>query len=238
MSTTSEPLDLFWFLPTSGDGPLSRLRRRATARPISAICARSPMAADRLGFGGVLLPTGNSCLDGWIVGAGARAATERLQIPAWRCAPASSTPALAARQAAALDRISQRPPAAQHRDRRRPDELAGDGVSARPRRALRADRRIPDHLARPARRRAVDFDGKHLTATRRPARPFRQRAAAASAALVRRLVASRHRGRRRACRYLPDLGRAAGAGGREARRGARRAPRRGRHAALRHARCT
>ena len=27
------------------------------------------VAADRLGFGGVLLPTGNNCLDGWITGA-------------------------------------------------------------------------------------------------------------------------------------------------------------------------
>jgi alkanesulfonate monooxygenase len=56
-------------------------------------------AADRLGFKGVLLPTGTRCEDAWIVAAGLIPLTEKLKfLVALR--PGSGTPALFARHAA------------------------------------------------------------------------------------------------------------------------------------------
>ena len=76
-----QPLNLFWFLPTGGDGPYlgSTLGHRPAdfgyLREIAA-------AADRLGFGGVLLPTGNNCLDGWTLGSALAPATQTAEVPA------------------------------------------------------------------------------------------------------------------------------------------------------------
>jgi alkanesulfonate monooxygenase len=74
----TQPLDLFWFLPTSGDG--SYLGTDKGHRPADIGYLRDiAQAADRLDFGGVLLPTGNNCLDGWMVGAALAPQTERLK---------------------------------------------------------------------------------------------------------------------------------------------------------------
>ena len=68
MPHSNAPLDLFWFLPTSGDGPY--IGSEDGHRPAEFGYLRDiAVAADRLRFGGVLLPTGNNCLDGWITGA-------------------------------------------------------------------------------------------------------------------------------------------------------------------------
>ena len=57
MTTTDKPLDLFWFLPTSGDG--TYLGSEQGHRPADARYLREiAQAADRLGFRGVLLPSG------------------------------------------------------------------------------------------------------------------------------------------------------------------------------------
>jgi alkanesulfonate monooxygenase len=97
-------LDIFWFLPTSGDG--TYLGSPVGHRPAEFGYLRSvAMAADRLGFGGVLLPTGPQCEDGWTYAAALAPITERLRfLVALR--PGILSPALAARQAATLDRIS------------------------------------------------------------------------------------------------------------------------------------
>ena len=92
---TKQPLDLFWFLPTSGDG--SYLGTEKGHRPADIGYLRDiAQAADRLGFGGVLLPTGTNCLDGWMVGSALAPQTERLKfLLALR--PGFLTPGLAAR---------------------------------------------------------------------------------------------------------------------------------------------
>jgi alkanesulfonate monooxygenase len=126
MTAATDPLDLFWFLPTSGDGPY--LGSDAGHRPAELSYLRQiAVAADRLGFGGVLLPTGNNCLDGWTVGAALAPATERLKfLLALR--PGILTPALGARQAAALDRISDGRLLLNIVTGGLPKELAGDGI--------------------------------------------------------------------------------------------------------------
>ncbi len=98
------PLDMFWFLPTSGDGRYlggSDGRRAADNRYMREIA----QAADRLGFKGVLLPTGTGCEDAWITAASIVTHTERLRyLVALR--PGMTLPGEAARQASAFDRLS------------------------------------------------------------------------------------------------------------------------------------
>lgn len=51
-------MELFWFIPTHGDGRF--LGTREGARAVTYhYCKQVAQAADELGFAGVLLPTGN-----------------------------------------------------------------------------------------------------------------------------------------------------------------------------------
>jgi alkanesulfonate monooxygenase len=159
---TKQPLDLFWFLPTSGDGPY--LGTEKGHRPADIGYLRDiARAADRLGFGGVLLPTGTNCLDGWMVGSALAPQTERLKfLLALR--PGFVTPGLAARQSAALDRISNGRLLLNIVTGGQPKELAGDGL------LLDHDERYAqtDEFLHIWRRLLTDgkadFAGKHLTA--------------------------------------------------------------------------
>ncbi|MDO1737136.1 LLM class flavin-dependent oxidoreductase, partial [Escherichia coli] len=63
------------------------------------------LAADSLGYYGVLLPTGKSCEDSWLVASALAPLTRRLRyLVAVR--PGLQPPTLAARMAATLDRLS------------------------------------------------------------------------------------------------------------------------------------
>lgn len=97
-------LNLFWFLPTHGDGHY--LGTAEGARAVDhGYLTQIAQAADRLGYGGVLIPTGRSCEDSWLVAASLIPATERLKfLVALR--PGIISPTVAARQAATLDRLS------------------------------------------------------------------------------------------------------------------------------------
>jgi alkanesulfonate monooxygenase len=97
-------MNVFWFIPTHGDG-----RYLGTANGARAVDGEYMQqiagAADRLGFEGVLLPTGSSCEDPWITAASLIHATKRLKfLVAVR--PGLMSPTLAARMAATFDRIS------------------------------------------------------------------------------------------------------------------------------------
>jgi alkanesulfonate monooxygenase len=101
--TGQEPLRLFWFLPTAGDGPYLASQEGWRPAEIGYLQAIA-QAADRLGFEGVLLPTGPSCLDGWTLASSLAPLTRDLKfLVALR--PGVIAPAYAARQAAALDRV-------------------------------------------------------------------------------------------------------------------------------------
>jgi len=161
-SNKNRPLDLYWYLPTHGDGPYlgtDERHRPATFGYLKEIA----QAADRLGFKGVLLPTGTRCEDAWIVAAGLIPLTERLKfLVALR--PGSGTPALFARHAAALDRISGGRVLLNVVTGADPADLAGDGNKlAHDERYAQTDefltiwRRILS--GEPA-----DFEGKYLSA--------------------------------------------------------------------------
>ena len=104
----------FWFLPTNGDSrSIVALSHTATHqsipngyRPASRrYLAEVARAADRLGFEGVLTPTGTFCEDAWLSAAALLSETERLKfLVAFR--PGLVPPTLAAQQAATLQRFS------------------------------------------------------------------------------------------------------------------------------------
>lgn len=97
--------DIFWFLPIHGDG--HHLGTSHRARDVDqAYLQQVAQAAEALGYGGVLIPTGRSCEDSWIVAASLIPVTQRLKfLVALR--PSTISPTVSARQAATLDRLSQ-----------------------------------------------------------------------------------------------------------------------------------
>lgn len=123
---TDKPLDLFWFIPVSGDG--SYLGTTQGHRPADfGYLKQIAQAADRLGYGGVLIPTGKSCDDPWITAAALAAHTERLKFLV-AARPGVASPTFVARQAAALDRISNGRFLVNIVTGGNPSELAGDGI--------------------------------------------------------------------------------------------------------------
>jgi alkanesulfonate monooxygenase len=108
------PAKFFWFLPTSGDSRSIVASSHASSNqvlppnyrpPTRAYLAEVARAADRLGFEGVLTPTGTWCEDAWLTAAALLAETEKLKfLVAFR--PGLVPPTLAAQQAATLQRFS------------------------------------------------------------------------------------------------------------------------------------
>lgn len=98
-------MQMFWFIPTTGDGRYlgdSRQARETNLPYLRQIAS----AVDELGFEGVLLPTGNLCEDAWVVASSVMPFTRRLKfLVAVRPTIMSAT--LAARTAATFDRLSE-----------------------------------------------------------------------------------------------------------------------------------
>jgi alkanesulfonate monooxygenase len=96
--------NVLWFLPTHGDGRY--LGTSIGGREVDLRYLRQiAQAADDLGYYGVLLPTGRSCDDSWVVASALAPQTEQLRfLVAVR--PGLQSPTVAARMAATLDRIS------------------------------------------------------------------------------------------------------------------------------------
>ncbi|MFB9330346.1 FMNH2-dependent alkanesulfonate monooxygenase [Paenibacillus aurantiacus] len=97
-------MELFWFIPTYGDG--RHLGTTNGARAITPVYLRQiAQAVDDLGYDGVLLPTGRSCEDAWVIASSLIPATQKLKfLVALR--PGLMSPTLAARMAATFDRTS------------------------------------------------------------------------------------------------------------------------------------
>jgi alkanesulfonate monooxygenase len=101
----STDANVLWFLPTHGDG--RHLGTTVGGRPVNLHYLRQiAQAADDLGYFGVLLPTGRSCEDSWIVASAIAPFTERLRyLVAVR--PGLQSPTVAARMTATLDRVTE-----------------------------------------------------------------------------------------------------------------------------------
>lgn len=153
-------LNMFWFLPTHGDG--RHLGTSEGARIVDhAYLQQIAQAADRLGYGGVLLPTGRSCEDSWVAAASLIASTQRLKfLVALR--PGIISPTVAARQAATLDRLSGGRALLNLVTGGDPEELAGDGVFLDHQARYEATAEFTRIWKRVIQGENVDFDGKHL----------------------------------------------------------------------------
>ncbi|WP_233873088.1 FMNH2-dependent alkanesulfonate monooxygenase [Paraburkholderia adhaesiva] len=94
-------LDIFWFLPTSGD--TRYLGKSDSGRaPTNAYMRQIAVAAEELGYDGLLIPTGSSCLDPWVTAASLAPVTRRIKLlVALRTSLGNVT--ATARQAATLD---------------------------------------------------------------------------------------------------------------------------------------
>ncbi|NUO86178.1 MAG: FMNH2-dependent alkanesulfonate monooxygenase [Cupriavidus sp.] len=97
-------MQVFWFIPTHGDSRYLGTSEGARALGFDYL-RQVAVAADTLGYEGVLIPTGRSCEDPWVVASALAAVTQRLKfLVAVR--PGLMAPTLAARMAATFDRVS------------------------------------------------------------------------------------------------------------------------------------
>ncbi len=98
-------LDIFWFLPTSGD--TRYLGQSGSGRAVNNDYLRQiAVAADELGYDGILIPTGSGCLDPWVTAATLAPVTRRLKLLV-ALRTALTRPTAAARMAATLDQASK-----------------------------------------------------------------------------------------------------------------------------------
>ena len=73
-----DKINVFWFLPTHGDGRY--LGTTEGGRPVDLpYLQQVALAADSLGYYGVLIPTGKSCEDSWLVASALAPLTRRLR---------------------------------------------------------------------------------------------------------------------------------------------------------------
>jgi alkanesulfonate monooxygenase len=157
-------MQVFWFIPTHGDS-----RYLGTAEGARAVdhdyLRQVAQAADGLGYEGVLIPTGRSCEDPWVVAASLLPVTRRLKfLVAVR--PGLHQPALAARMAATFDRLSGGRLLINLVTGGDQAELEGDGVfldhAARYAQSAEFIRIWREILARSHAGEPYDFDGEHL----------------------------------------------------------------------------
>ena len=153
-------LNLFWFLPTHGDGHY--LGTEEGARPVDyGYLQQIAQAADRIGFTGVLIPTGRSCEDAWLVAASMIPVTQRLKfLVALR--PSVVSPTVAARQAATLDRLSNGRALFNLVTGSDPQELAADGVFLDHTERYEASAEFTRVWRRLLEGETVTYEGKHI----------------------------------------------------------------------------
>ena len=160
-------MQVFWFIPTHGDS-----RYLGTAQGAREIdhdyLKQVAQAADSLGYEGVLLPTGRSCEDPWVVAASLLPVTKRLKfLVAVR--PGLHQPSLAARMAATFDRLSGGRLMINLVTGGDQTELEGDGVyldhAQRYQQSAEFIRIWREILARSHEGKAFNFEGEHLSVT-------------------------------------------------------------------------
>ncbi|QRQ88732.1 FMNH2-dependent alkanesulfonate monooxygenase [Cupriavidus oxalaticus] len=158
-------MHVFWFIPTHGDSRY--LGTSEGAREVNFDYMKQvAVAADTLGYEGVLIPTGRSCEDPWVAASALSAVTQRLKfLVAVR--PGLMAPTLAARMAATFDRLSNGRLLINLVTGGDTAELEGDGLfldhSARYEASAEFLRIWRDVLAASHDSGQVDYQGKHLS---------------------------------------------------------------------------
>ena len=158
-------MQVFWFIPNHGDS-----RYLGTAEGGRALThdyvKQVAIAADSLGYEGVLIPTGRSCEDPWVVASSLIGETKRLKfLVAVR--PGLHQPSLAARIAASFDRLSGGRLLINLVTGGDQTELEGDGVfldhAARYEQSAEFIRIWREILTRSHDGGTFDYEGKHLS---------------------------------------------------------------------------
>jgi alkanesulfonate monooxygenase len=158
-------MNVFWFLPTHGDSRY--LGTTEGARPVDlAYLQQIAGAADWLGYEGVLIPTGRSCEDPWVIAASLIGATKQLRfLVAVR--PGLHQPSLAARMAATFDRLSGGRVLVNLVTGGDQTELEGDGVfldhASRYEQSAEFIRIWREIIAHSHEGQSFDYEGKHLS---------------------------------------------------------------------------
>lgn len=157
---TQENLNLFWFLPTHGDGRYLGTTEGGRAVDLPYL-QQVALAADNLGYYGVLIPTGKSCEDSWLVASALAPITKNLRyLVAVR--PGLQPPSLAARMAATLDRLSGGRLLINVVTGGDPVENKGDGIFLSHAERYQVTREFLDVYSRLLKGEKVDFAGEHI----------------------------------------------------------------------------
>ena len=158
-------MQVFWFIPTHGDSRY--LGTSEGAREVSFDYLKQvAVAADTLGYEGVLIPTGRSCEDPWVVASSLLPVTKNLKfLVAVR--PGLHQPSLAARMAATFDRLSGGRLLINLVTGGDQTELEGDGVSLnhaeRYEQSAEFIRIWREIIARSHTGESFDYEGRHLS---------------------------------------------------------------------------
>ncbi len=119
-------MKVFWFIPSHGDSRYLGTARGAREAGL-AYFKQVAVAADSLGYEGVLLPTGRSCEDSWVLAASLIDATRHLKFLV-ALLPGLVQPSQSARMAATFDRLSGGRLLVNLVTGGDPEELEGDGL--------------------------------------------------------------------------------------------------------------
>ena len=160
-------LNIFWFIPTFGDSRYIGSSEGARGTD-SEYIKQIGVAADNLGFDGVLIPTGRLCEDPWIVATSLLAVTKKLKfLVALR--PGLLQPSLAARMTATLDRLSNGRVAINLVAGGDKTELEGDGLYQDSKERYEAAGEFVDLwreiLKAGVEKNVVNYDGKYYKTT-------------------------------------------------------------------------
>ena len=157
---TQENLNLFWFLPTHGDGRYLGTTEGGRAVDLPYL-QQVALAADNLGYYGVLIPTGKSCEDSWLVASALAPITKKLRyLVAVR--PGLQPPSLAARMAATLDRLSGGRLLINVVTGGDPVENKGDGIFLSHEERYQVTKEFLEVYSRLLKGEKVDFEGEHI----------------------------------------------------------------------------
>lgn len=160
MTAIPEKLNVLWFLPTHGDSRYLGTQEGGRAVDLPYL-KQVAQAADSLGYFGVLIPTGRSCEDSWLVAAALAPLTERLRyLVAVR--PGLLSPTLAARMTSTLDRLSNGRVLINVVTGGDPVENKGDGLFASHAERYEITDEFLDIYRAVLRGETVEYTGKHF----------------------------------------------------------------------------
>jgi alkanesulfonate monooxygenase len=156
----NDKINVLRFLPTHGDGHYLGTARGG--RPVDLVYLKHVAeAADSLGYYGVLIPTGKSCEDSWLVAAALATHTQKLRfLVAFRSG--LQPPTLAARMAATLDRLSNGRVLINIVTGGDPVENRGDGLFLDHAARYEVTREFLDIYSRVINNETVDYQSKHM----------------------------------------------------------------------------